>query len=389
MRILFTTTPGWGHIHPMVPLARAFLDRGDEVLWATAQHACARLEREGFRAVPAGLEAVDMPEFFSRFPEIQQLPPPQQPDVMFPRLFGAVRAGPMLDDLLPVARDWRPSLVVHDAAELAGPIAAAAVGVPNASHAFGALLPPVRLITAGEMVAPLWEAQALTPPPYAGSYEHLYLDIYPGSLQDWDTAHVPVRQPLRPVTFAGAGDEDLPPLVTDAGADPLVYVTFGTVFNQDVGLVTTVVEALRDLPVRVVVTLGPTGDPSRLGPQPDHVHVARYIPQTELLAHCAAVVSHAGSGTFLAALSRGLPQLCLPQAADQFLNAAAGTRSGAGITLMPGTVTVEAVRRAVAQLLADGEVRAAAEGLSRELAAMPGPDEVARLLAARFGSAGV
>lgn len=40
---------------------------------------------------------------------------------MFHRLFGAVRAAPMLADLAPVARDWRPDVVVHDAAELAGP----------------------------------------------------------------------------------------------------------------------------------------------------------------------------------------------------------------------------------------------------------------------------
>jgi hypothetical protein len=41
MRVLFTTTPGLGHVNPMMPLARAFLDRGHDVLWAAAGPVCA------------------------------------------------------------------------------------------------------------------------------------------------------------------------------------------------------------------------------------------------------------------------------------------------------------------------------------------------------------
>ena len=50
VRVLFTVSPSWGHIHPMVPLARAFGDVGDAVLWATASDVIPRLEREGFQA---------------------------------------------------------------------------------------------------------------------------------------------------------------------------------------------------------------------------------------------------------------------------------------------------------------------------------------------------
>jgi hypothetical protein len=33
-RVLFTAPAGLGHIHPMVPLARAMVARGHDVLWA-------------------------------------------------------------------------------------------------------------------------------------------------------------------------------------------------------------------------------------------------------------------------------------------------------------------------------------------------------------------
>ena len=50
---------------------------------------------------------------------------------------------------------------------------------------------------------------------------------------------------------------------------------------------------------------------------------------------------------------RALPQLCLPQAADQFRNAEGGRRAGAACALMPAEITPEAVAGAVARLLED------------------------------------
>ena len=118
------------------------------------------------------------------------------------------------------------------------------------------------------------------------------------------------------------------------GGRPLVYATFGTVFN-DARLLSMVVNAISSLPVSVVATVGLNNDPAMLGDQPTHVHVAQFVPQDDLLSHCAAVVSHGGSGTFLASLARGLPQLLLPQGADQFLNADAGESAGVAIVLRP------------------------------------------------------
>jgi UDP:flavonoid glycosyltransferase YjiC (YdhE family) len=110
------------------------------------------------------------------------------------------------------------------------------------------------------------------------------------------------------------------------------------------------------------------------------VRVERYVPQNLVLAHCDVVVSHGGSGTVLAAITLGLPQLCLPQGADQFLNAAAVSAAGAGISLMPGQATAEAVRDAVSRLLGDASFRDAARSISASIASMPSTEVVAALL---------
>jgi UDP:flavonoid glycosyltransferase YjiC (YdhE family) len=99
------------------------------------------------------------------------------------------------------------------------------------------------------------------------------------------------------------------------------------------------------------------------------------------------VVSHAGSGTFLGALARGVPQLCLPQAADQFRNAEGGLRAGAVLALRPDETTAEAVGSAVRRLLSEPGFREAAGRVAAEIAAMPSPAAVAAELAERFARA--
>ncbi|MEO6126163.1 MAG: glycosyltransferase [Ilumatobacteraceae bacterium] len=374
-----------GHLHPMMPLARAFLGRGDDVLWLTGADGCARLVRAGIEALAAGLdEPTGKGEFDRRFPEVLELLREQWPDFMFPKLFGRVRAPRMLQDALPIAEAWGPDLVVCDAAELSGPIVASKLGVANITHAFGSLLPSARVAAAAEEVGPLWAANGLEPRPFCGCYDHGYLDIYPPSLQRADMSHLSGRQLLRAEAEATAGEDEPPEWLARPSPLPLLYLTLGTVFSSD-AVLRAAIEAIRDLPVRVVLTVGPTGDPASIGAQPDNVHVARYIPQQLLLPRCTAVISHAGSGTFLAALAAGLAQLCLPQAADQFVNSAAAVASGCGLAILPGAVDANTIRDAVQRLLDDPSFRDAATRTGEEMTAMPSAVEVAEILAHAYG----
>src|SRR5439155_3705160 len=132
MRVLFTARPNWGHINPMVPLARAFVEQGDEVLWATPPEGCQRLRQAGFAVRPAGRSGEDnpVPTVLAQFPDIAALAPAERPDRPFAKFFGLERSEPMLDDLVPLMEEWSAELVVRDAAEFAAPIAAALHDVP-------------------------------------------------------------------------------------------------------------------------------------------------------------------------------------------------------------------------------------------------------------------
>lgn len=376
MRVLFTSITELGHIHPMIPLARAAMDRGWDVVWATGADACPRIERAGIKAVPAGLDSSERRKRRAAHLDIGRIPPAEMADHTFP-LFATIAAPPMLEDLIDVTRAWAPDLVVHEVAEFAGPIVAAAMGVPSVCHSYGPLTPRHRVARAGEEVAPLWASMGLDAPPYGGSYEWLYLDIYPKGLQPSDMTHVPRRQALRPMPPEETAAEE--ENSTWAVGEDLIYLTFGTVSANRPALLAAL-QAIAPLGLPLLVTVGPGGDPSTVGDRPSNVRVERYVPQSSVFPRCRLVVSHGGSGTFLGAASNAIPQLCLPQAADQFLNAQVCVDSGIGLSLHPDAASEDALRDAVQRLLSESEFGSRARAVAAELAGMPSPEEVLSVL---------
>lgn len=387
MRVLFSSTFGYGHVFPMVPLAQAFLEAGHHVLWATNEPACRLVAEAGIPCVAAGLDARGVQEVEARNrSHLQEIAPPDRAAFAFPNMFGAWCTPPMTEDLLPLAREWRPDLLVHEAAELSSPLVGAVLGVPSLTHSFGGAVPPAFYTEAGHRLEHLWNAHGQDLPAYAGCFASTYLDICPPSVQPIDVRHIPLTQPLRPVPWSGAPVAELPPYLRRDDR-PLVYLTLGTV-NHHSAVLRPAIEALAALPVRVLVTLGPGGTADVLGVQPPNVTLQSWVPQSTVLEHCDVVASHAGSGTFLGALSAGLPQLCLPQAADQFRNAGAGVRRGAALALSPDEANGEAMASAVASLLEEPSFRTAAGEVAREITSMPAPAEVVRLLASGTEGAG-
>ncbi len=141
-----------------------------------------------------------------------------------------------------------------------------------------------------------------------------------------------------------------------------------------------ILAGLRDEPVEAVVTVGRTQDPRQFGAQPPHVHLERYIPQSLLYPHCAAVVTHGGSGTLMGALAHGLPLVLLPLGADQPTNAQAAEAAGVARVLDPARMTPADVRDAVRAVLTQRDYRHNARRFRAEISALPEFDYGVRLL---------
>jgi UDP:flavonoid glycosyltransferase YjiC (YdhE family) len=145
---------------------------------------------------------------------------------------------------------------------------------------------------------------------------------------------------------------------------PLVVVGLSTTHQAHAALLERIVAALATLPVRALVTTG--GATLRAMP-PANVHVARFVPHSQVLPHATAVVTHAGLGTVHAALAHGLPLVCLPIGRDQPDNAARVQWHGAGLRLAP-TSSPTVIRAGIESVLGDPAFAASARRLAAAFA---------------------
>lgn len=329
MRVLFASLASVGHTYPLLPLAIAVRDAGHEVHFAAGEEVHGPLVAYGLG--------------------------PFRPADSFYEIYA--------EDLAPELVRLKPDLVVHGWGVPGAAVAAVQAGIPGIWHGFGRLVPE-----GIGFELPTRNAEVPGRP---------HVDICPPSLQDKDFLATADRLVLRPVPYSPPGE--LPRWNGRLAAQPLVYLTLGTVFGTP-ELLTTVLKGLATLDARVVVATGRIR-PEQLGDVPENVTVRSWVPQAELLPYVDVVIHHGGSGTTLGALAVGAPQLLLPQGADQFANADAVQAAGAGLRLLPGELDADTVADRVRRLLprpGRTEHRDAARAIAREIAGMPGPDEVAR-----------
>jgi UDP:flavonoid glycosyltransferase YjiC (YdhE family) len=370
VRVVFSCFPSEGHFAPLLPLARALAERRHDVAFAVAEGWRFRVAEEGFESLAAGPDAADVQaQFEPERAEIFRLPVEQRRPLQFSTLFGRLHAPAKLPELLAATRDFRAEALVYDSGDLAAPIAAAVLGIPPVNHSFGAMVPFAALERAAPFVEPLWREHGLDPDPYAGAFRGLFVDLAPASFA-WERPLGRVVR-LRPTSTASSA---APPWL-DELEQPFVYATLGTVWNRP-ALLRVLLDAL-DGDRRALVTTGRNVDPRQLGPIPPGVRVEAFVPQAHVLGRCAAVVSHGGSGTTLGALAHGLPLVLVPQAADQFDNAARCATAGAAIVLPPEELTAEALRAALARVLGEASFADAARRIAAEIDEMATPAEVA------------
>lgn len=386
MRVLFCATPGEGHVRALLPLLQAMHARGHGVAWAGAAdtHALvpAHMPVPCFSVGPSWQSARF--RLFGRWPELAAARGTDAAARIFPRLYGAVIAAEMLKPLQAAIQDFKPDLLIGENAALAVPLAAQVAGCPHVTHGFGMPLPAHRVQEAVAHLTAQWkQLTGAPPPPDAGLYRYLYLDICPPSLQPEPLpAALPAHalQPVEARASAPLALSTLVPPALDAQRDlPLVYLSLGTMLNRP-DLLRTALAALSGLPLRVVVATGPDIEPSQLHPLQSLMHAQRHVPQAELLPHCQLVISHGGAGTVYAAAAHGLPQLALPQMADQFVTTAALEHSNAGMVLLGAEQNLYAIRHAVQRLLSEPRFRETAGRLAHEIAQMPSTDEVTQQL---------
>ena len=355
MRILVTTSPLYGHFLPMLPLIRAARAAGHQVVVATGPDLGAEVRRRrDLTYWQVGPSMADVLAGIARRPSdpgADRMGALRQDAIAYFGEPGIARA----QELLPLAAAAPPDVVIHEQGDFAGWEVAAALDVISIAHGYGPHLAFTRQLV--EMIFVEGAARLGTPDRSSRIEEVMYVDPWPASLQSGEEVIYRRVTHVRPEPEPVSPNDRLPPSVLDLPHTTTVYATFGTVF-ADAGVLRTVIHAVQDLDVNLVVTTGHGVDPNSLGSLPEHVVAVPFLPQfllpprwvDDVVASSAvvsaavgrspassAVVSHAGSGTVLGARAQRLPRVCVPVGADQFVNAERIARHGSAsfCPLMP------------------------------------------------------
>jgi MGT family glycosyltransferase len=277
------------------------------------------------------------------------------------------------DDLLTEVRRFAPDVLLVDRMLMAAAVAAESTGLPTALLWYtiygawmsttpatsAAVLDPLNVLRAQRGLArvpdvrrSLVQAHAIlaftyeafdTPLPDAPRHLH-----YVGPL-----ACLPQPLPLYTLPW--------PP----EDARPLILVSYSTSFQNQGPTLQRVAEAVAPLPVRVLMTLGHriAADELRL---PPNVVAAPFVPHAAVLGRTRLVVTHAGHGTVMAAVTAGVPLVCTPMGRDQYVVSGCVERLGLG-RVAAMTASPEDLRRTLAAALADDALQARARAFAAGL----------------------
>ena|SRR5258708_1516696 len=128
---------------------------------------------------------------------------------------------------------------------------------------------------------------------------------------------------------------------------PILYISLGTILNNQPEFFKMCFEAFGGQPWQVILSRGRKVDPTALGPAPDNFLVSPYVPQLEILPRTQVFVTHAGMNSTMESLYYGVPMVAIPQTDEEVITARRIAEMGLGIALEKEMVNVTMLREAV------------------------------------------
>lgn len=400
MRVLFTLASVPSHVRPLLPVARVLCRAGHDVLVVTSPKLAQVLAREN---IPA---AAVLPDEASRTPGPGE--PEYESDTLMSELIfrmlrasGTLRAAHQVVDL---AREFRPDLVLRDDSEFGGYLAAQHLGVPVV------VLPGavVHAMDPSILAGPVNAYRAAMGLPELADPVEVYqggrIDYLPEELSF--AAHplptaLRFREPVMTDWQAATEGRSLPrEVAAEPGDRPLVVAAFGTAWrtweqakkhDSDIPIMNDFATSLRAtlaaLSEMDCVALVSTGglDVGRL-PRAGHVHVRPHLPQTLVLEAAQLFITHGGYNSIRESLRAGVPMVVHPFTLDQPFNAGRVAELGLGQAAVDSDPAE--LHRICTAVLRDPGVLATVRQAQRAVLALPDLDCAPAALAGLPRSAG-
>ena len=431
MRVIIATVPHPTHFFQVVPYAQALQNAGHEVCVASLPGAETDIAAAGLTAVTsrehvplsiANLKRsgyLPSQEIRQRYSDALGLDPVESDhwDVFYQyyafnaRFFlpGEIKAN--IDDLIDFAVAWQPDLILWESWFPLGGIMARVCGAPHARILIGSDYGgwSVELFAGRGNRAvtelggnPLVDAIRPVAERYGLEIDDDLLlgqrtiDPLPPEMRlSKNVAALPVRG----IPYSGGGVK--PEWLYGKPERPRVAVSLGLSVRlwQQVGdpRVPKIMEAVDGMDIEVVATLTKT-QLSETPRVPSNVRVVEYVPLSQLLPTCSAIIYHGAGGSFRAAQAAGIPQLIVDtdephrmifsgegdditvtnadRHGDSWFCTKYITEHGAGLRMNHQTQSASDIRAQITSLLTDPAYADGAAALRKEWLAKPSPADI-------------
>lgn len=383
MKIIWFCIPAHGHTNPTIEVVRELVRRGNEVRYYSFEEFREKIEGAGaeFVSCDAYLPALDA-KSERKLREVSTTEMSVQ----------SFRITAILDPIISQdVESWQPDVLVTDSACFWGKLTAIKFNLPwvcsTTTFAFNKDSAQYMQQSASEIADMVLglprmnrEIRKLRG---LGYHVKNVLDIVQNKPDD--NTIVYTSRTFQPCAetfdemhyrFVGPSVREVEP--REKAGRPLVFASLGTVINDRPGFYRTLIEALRDEDVDLLISCGKAFDPAVLGDLPDNVRVEHYVNQMEVLARASLFVTHCGMNSASEGMWMAVPELLFPLTGEQRAVARRVSEVGAGVLLdEEDAKDAQKLKSAVLCALVDEGLSAGAARMREDLRSCGGPSAAA------------
>ena len=391
MKAIFFSIPASGHVNPSLPVVAELVRRGETIIYYGTENFRAKIEATG---------AIYRPyqhfgdNYFEQY-GLSGGDPPQAAAVMI------AGTRQMLPDLLAMTRAEQPDYLLYDSMCPWGALVARILGLPSVVSLSLLIYSPAAMLRASgvQTILPMMvkgiphivrfqrETRAIgreygiQPLSFSEAFNapgDLILSYTTAAIQPGAEALDPRVKFVGPSLAARGDSGDFP--LDRLDGQPVIYISLGTLVNDHPDFFRACVDAFRESPYTVVMSIGDKVEPESLGDIPPNFIVRPFNPQLEILPRSALFITHAGMNSVHEGLYYDVPLLLVPQQAEQTFVALRIQELGAGLRLTAETPA--AIRQAAEHILSDAGFKQAASALGKALREAGGYQRAADLVLA-------
>ena len=365
-KVLFFNFPGEGHVNPTIALVEELVKKGENVVYYCVEEYKNKIEKTGalFRPYENFTRNIDpMKRMTEKIDPLEML------------LFMGRSMDKIIEDVLNEISEEKYDYVIYDNNFAAGWIIADVLGIPKISSCttfaineeiFSALIksrgemdktsPRYREI---EEISTKWkhkygvvlsDRQNLMSCP--GDITIVFTSkLYQPYADKFDESFIFVGPSIAPRKDV----ETLPLKIIPS--NKLIFISMGTVFNQQPELYTICFKAFQESQATVVLSVGKQTDIRQFKDIPPNFIVRNYVPQLEILQQADVFITHGGMNSSSEGLYFGVPLVVIPVMGDQPIVANRIEELGAGLQLNRQELDAITLRNTTEQVLSNSSFK--------------------------------